>query len=106
MQKNKTKQNKKTIKSNDKAKWTPWIKSNDKTKWIPWKNASFPNLTQSSLVPIQLYGQSELDWGFGILTCFQGSHFVCEGEGSSGVARAFPGGRLAHPEGQNGEENN
>ena len=24
---------------------------------------------------------------------------------SSGVARAFPGGRLAHPEGQNEEEN-
>ena len=24
---------------------------------------------------------------------------------SSGVARAFPGGRLAHPEGQNDEEN-
>ena len=24
---------------------------------------------------------------------------------SSGVARAFPGGRVAHPEGQNEEEN-
>ena len=26
-------------------------------------------------------------------------------EAVSGVARAFPGGRLAHPEGQNEEEN-
>ena len=26
-------------------------------------------------------------------------------ENISGVARAFPGGRLAHPEGQNEEEN-
>ena len=27
------------------------------------------------------------------------------GDACSGVARAFPGGRLAHPEGQNEEEN-
>ena len=27
------------------------------------------------------------------------------GGGTSGVARAFPGGRLAHPESQNEEEN-
>ena len=30
--------------------------------------------------------------------------FLC-GNGNSGVARAFPGGRVAHPEGQNEEEN-
>ena len=30
------------------------------------------------------------------------SQTMCE---ISGVARAFPGGRLAHPEGQNEEEN-
>ena len=28
-----------------------------------------------------------------------------KGDKSSGVARAFPGGRLSHPEGQNEEEN-
>ena len=32
-----------------------------------------------------------------IITCFS--------TGSSGVARAFPGGRAAHPEDQNEEEN-
>ena len=31
--------------------------------------------------------------------CYRGSKFT------SGVARAFPGGRVAHPEGQNEEEN-
>ena len=30
---------------------------------------------------------------------------MCSRVVSSGVARAFPGGRLAHPEGQNEEEN-
>ena len=37
-------------------------KPNDKTKWIPWKPASFPKLTQSRFVPIQIHGQSELNW--------------------------------------------
>ena len=37
-------------------------KPNDKTKWISWKAASFPKLTQSSLVPFQMHGQSELDY--------------------------------------------
>ena len=38
--------------------------------------------TQSSLLPIQMHGQSELDWvSFGKLKGFQGSHFVYEGEG-------------------------
>ena len=36
---------------------------------------------------------------FAVLT-FNFWAFIC-----SGVARAFPGGRLAHPEGQNEEEN-
>ena len=30
---------------------------------------------------------------------------VCSLESTSGVARAFPGGQVAHPEGQNEEEN-
>ena len=38
----------------------------------------FQKLTQSSLFPIQIHGQSKLDWvSFGKLTGFQDSHFVC-----------------------------
>ena len=33
------------------------------------------------------------------------SWYRSKSDKSSGVARAFPGGRLAHPEGQNEEEN-
>ena len=33
------------------------------------------------------------------------SDFIAKRQPISGVARAFPGGRLAHPEGQNEEEN-
>ena len=29
---------------------------------MPWKSVSFPKLTQSWWVPIQMHGQSELDW--------------------------------------------
>ena len=40
--------------------------------------------------------------GFGVLKL---NHRPERHGESSGVARAFPGGRLAHPEGQNEEEN-
>ena len=51
------------------------IKSDDKTEWIP---VSFPKLIQSSLLPIQIHGQIELNW-IRNLTGFQGNNFVCGG---------------------------
>ena len=33
-----------------------------KLKWMPCKPVSFPKLTQSRLVSIQIHGQNELDW--------------------------------------------
>ena len=56
------------------------IKSDNKTEWIP---VSFPKLIQSSLLPIQIHGQIELNW-IRNLTGFQGNNFVCVGGGGGG----------------------
>ena len=47
----------------------------------------FTKLTQFRLVPIQIHGQSELDWVsfWKKNACFQGSYFVCVGEGRAVV---------------------
>ena len=65
-------------------------KDNDKTKWVPWKPVSFPELTQSRLVSIQIHGQSELDWvSFWRTLVFKVAIlYVCEwgqGGGDNGV---------------------
>ena len=59
-----------------------------------FKPVSFPKLTQSRLMPIQIHGRSELGWvSFWKTTCFQGSHFVW-GEGRVVVMVVFVGGSV------------